>query len=332
MSIPELEHDRVHEPRDDPRWRESYYFSFFDWDSGIGGFTSIGKRPAKGHAGSINCIWGPGIPTLVASEYGGIEGHADDHVVAGLRYGGNEPFGPWKLSFEGLLNDGGSGVECDYGALGPTARSAARKAFVRYVLTFTPTYEPYLYEQREEWRDLFDGHIDEVGTVEGELEVDDQLIRIRGRGAKDHSWGVRDWFKPAAWRWMDVLSLEGPELALWRARFNGEWVEDGAVYVPRDVAGLTSYAERIAHAERERKPLPTAIEFEAEAGGERLAARGEVIRVVPIFFGRDVDGDRETSWNDRALVRFETETGAVAWANVEFESLLRERVEARTRG
>lgn len=332
MPIPQLEHDRIHQPRDDPRWRESYYFSFFDWEAGIGGFSSIGKRPAKGHAGSINCLWGPGVRTLVASEYGGVEGHTDDHIVAGLRYSSAESFGSWNLDFDGQLNDGGSGVECDHRALGSTGRSPAPKASVRYRLTFTPAYEPYLYEEREEWRNLFDGHVDEIGLVEGELEIDGERRTIRGRAAKDHSWGVRDWFKPAAWRWMDVLAPDGAEVALWRARFDGDWVEDGALYCAGGVEKITSYRERIDHGDRERKPLPTAIEFEAEAGGQRLAARGEVVRVVPIFFGRDVDGRRETSWNDRALVRCETGAGAPAWANVEFESLLDEPAGEREGG
>lgn len=324
MPVPEAQEDLIHQPRNDPRWRESYYFSFFDWNLGIGGFSSIGKRPAKGHAGSINVLWGPSIPTLVASEYDSFSEHSDDHAVAGLTYRATKPYGPWELSFAGELNDGGTGVECSHEALGPTGRSPAAKETARFNLTFTPLYSPYLYVEREEWRDLFDGHIDEIGLVEGELEIGGQTHRIQGRGAKDHSWGVRDWFKPAAWRWIDVLAEDGPELALWRARFDGDWIEDGALYGSDGVDGLSAYEETVETAERPRKPLPAHIRLRATAGSQQLGVEGEVVKVVPIFFGRDLDGGRQVSWNDRALVRCRTDAGAAAWANVEFETLLAE--------
>ena len=324
MPVPEQQDDLIHQPRDDPRWRESYYFSFFDWNLGIGGFSSIGKRPAKGHAGSINVIWGPSAPTLVASEFDSFTEHSDDHSVAGLGYRATRPYGPWELSFAGELNDGGTGIECGHEALGPTGRSPASKVPVRYDLTFTPLYSPYLYVERDEWRDLFDGHIDEIGLVEGELEIGGETHRIKGRGAKDHSWGVRDWFKPDAWRWIDVLAEDGPELALWRAQFDGDWVEDGAVYGPDGVDGLSEYEESVETSGRPRKPLPTRIRLRAAGGSQHVAVAGEVARVVPIFFGRDLDGGRQVSWNDRALVRCDTEAGRVAWANVEFENLLAE--------
>lgn len=325
MPTPSVDHDRVHQPRDDPRWRESYYFSWFDWELGIGGFSSIGKRPSKGHSGSINALWGPAISTLVASEFDKVDDHRDEHLVAGMRYAATEPFGPWQLSFQGQLNDGGDDVECRHEALGPTGRSPAPKRSVSYELTFTPDYAPYLYEEREEFRDLFDGHIDEVGTTKGWIEIDGQRREFDGRGAKDHSWGVRDWFKPQAWRWMDVLVEDGPELALWGADFGGTWVQDGAIYSRDSVDGLSSYRERIQTTERPRKPLPAAIELEAVAGDQELKLRGDIVRAVPIFFGRDLDGGRETSWNDRTLVRGQTGDGASAWANVEFETLLDER-------
>jgi hypothetical protein len=324
MPTPRPNDDRVHEPGGDPRWRESYYFSFFGPEAGIGGFSSIGKRPSRGHAGFINVIWGPDMQTLVASEFDTIEGHDDNHSVAGLRYSAEQPFGPWRLDFQGSLNDGGAALECEHRALGPTGRSEAPKVDVGFELSFTPASSPYLYEERDEWRDLFDGHIDEVGVVEGEVRIGGQRHAISGRGGKDHSWGVRDWFKPQAWRWIDAVSAEGPELELWRASFDGEWVGDGAVFGDGGSEAITSYEEEVTTAERPRKPIP--VSFEADVGSEAQGVRlsGDVVRVVPIIFGREIDGSRLTSWNDRALLRCRTGSGAEAWANVEFESLLRE--------
>jgi len=322
MPEPNRKDDLVHTPGDDPRWRESYYFSFFDPETGIGGFSSIGKRPARGHAGFVNVIWGPDMPTLVASELDSFDQHDDDHSVAGLTYSGEEPFGAWRLAFDGKLNDGGSEIECDEGALGPTARSGAPKVAVSFDLTFSPAETPYLYSERDEWRDLFDGHIDEVGRVEGEVRIGDRTEKVSGRGGKDHSWGVRDWFKPAEWRWVDLVGSGGPELELWRARIDGEWIGDGALFSGGEAEAITSYSEEVTTSERPRKPRPTGIELEVRAGSGELSMRGDVVRIVPIVFSRDLDGTRLTSWNDRSLLRCETESGAEAWANVEFEALL----------
>lgn len=317
-----LRHDRVHEPADDSRWRESYYFSFFDQRTGIGGFSSIGKRPARGHSGSINVIWGPQIPTLIASELDSFGEHDDTYEVAGLSYESDRPFGSWRLRFEGVLNDGGDGLECDHAALGPTASSQAPKVEVAYDLTFTPSYPPYLYEHRAEWQNLFTGHVDEVGAVAGELRIGGVRHELDGRGGKDHSWGVRDWFKAQAWRWVDLVG-EGldAELALWRATFDGEsWVEDGAIFTDGSALPLARYEEQVTTAPRVRKPRPAEVSIAVEAaGGRRLELSGRAVRVVPIFFGRE----GLLSWNDRALVEC-TVGGLPAWANVEFESLVRE--------
>jgi hypothetical protein len=325
INAPSAIDDRSHKPGSHPRWRESYYFSFFDHSLRLGGFSSIGKRPGKGYAGSVNCLWGPAMSTAVAFEYGAIETHDDEYDVGGLRYRSNESFGTWELTYDGVLNDGGDQIECDHLALGPTAASRAPKVPVRFRLTFAPDYPPYSFPTNEQWSNLFDGHVVELGKVEGELELGGKSHIIRGRGAKDHSWGVRDWFKPTAWRWIDFVSQDGPEFALWRAQFNGQWISEGAMYCDGRVERITSYRESLSLAERLVKPRSAGIELQATAaGGKELAARGGVLRVVPMLFFRDAGGWRETAWNDCSLIQATDRAGSIAWANVQFESLLRE--------
>lgn len=314
--------DGVHEPVDDPRWRESYYFSFYDPRLGIGGFSSIGKRPARSHSGSINVIWGPGIPTLVGAELGSFTGHDDKYDVAGLSYAAESPFGPWRLRFDGRLNDGGAGLECAPSAVTSASAAGTEKVPVSYELAFTPSAPHYTYRRRHEWTDLFTGHIDEVGTVEGSLVIDGRPLAVSGLGAKDHSWGVRDWQRPSAWRWVDLLSDGGPQLTVWRARFDGTgWVEDGATYDEGSAHGLVSYAEEVGEtASGSRgKPMPSKVDITAGDGtGRRLRATGRVVRVVPISFSnRRTPG--VSSWIDRALVDLTLDGGQRAWANIEFE-------------
>lgn len=326
MPTPAPHHDRVHEPRDHPRWRESYYFSFFDDRLGFGGFSSIGKRPARGHSGSINAIWGPDRPTLFAAEYDTFDRHEDVTEVTGLSYASEQPFGPWRLAFDGMLNDGGDAVELDHAAFAPAAKSDLPSVPVRYDLEFAPDAPPYLYEERAEWHDLFDGHVDEVGRVTGTVVVDGTEHEVDCRGAKDHSWGVREWFGVEQWRWMDLVaaSSELPELTMWRASFDGDaWIGDGAAYVGGRTEAVEDYDELVTWVERPRKPMPATIEASFRAGDRRTAFSGEVLRVVPMLFGRDHDGGRETAWVDKSLVRCRVD-GVPAWGNIEFEGLVRE--------
>lgn len=324
MPTPAPHDDRVHEPRDHPRWRESYYFSFFDPRLGLGGFSSIGKRPARGHGGSLNVIWGPERPTLLASEFATFERHDDVIEAQGLRYASSTPFGPWQVTFDGRLSNGGDGVECDRAAMGPVEQSSAPSVDVEFDLEFTPTAPPYLYHERPEWHNLFDGHVDEVGRVTGTVTIDGTAHEVDCHGAKDHSWGVRDWYGVEGWRWMDVVGADA-ELTLWRATFDGtSWLDDGAVYAGGQAAELESYSERVETEERPRKPRPRAIEVDLTAGGRRTEFTGEVVRVVPTLFGgREMDGQRATAWVDQTLVRCQLD-GKEAWGKIEFEALVRE--------
>lgn len=328
--------DLVHPPGEDRRWRESYYFSFFDPVRRIGGFSSVGKRAATGHSGSINVIWGPERQSLVASEFDTFEALDDNHDVAGLRYRAREPFGVWEVSFDGKLNAGGSGVECDRAALGPAGQGGAGAGDagagagpgtvpVHYELTFTPSHPPYLYRARPEWSELFTGHVDEVCTVRGTLTVGEETIEINGRGGKDHSWGVRNWFAPVAWRWFDLVAAAGPdpagprapELTMWRGAFSpGEWISDGAVFSGGAAIPLERYAETVTTLDvpGRPKPLPSTVRAELTAGGHDYGFTGQVRRVLPVLFTKN---DR-VSWNDRALVECTFNDGTLAWANVEF--------------
>jgi hypothetical protein len=322
-----LDEDRIHAPGADRRWRESYYFSFFDPVHRIGGFSSIGKRAASGRTGSINVIWGPELPTLVASEFDTFTDFGASPQAAGLAYEQERPFGPWQIRFDGRLNDGGDGVECRGEALG-SASGNAMAVSVRYQLTFTPSHPPYIYRERAEWSELFTGHVDEVGRVRGTLAVGDRSYEIDGAGGKDHSWGVRNWFAPAAWRWVDLVSETGPQLTLWRASFEpGQWLGDGAVYAGGGLLPLQSYTESVsvvgAAGKPRAKPRPGVLRADITAGGAGYGFTGRVRRVLPVRFSRADGGQQLVSWNDRALVECAFDDGATAWANVEFAELVR---------
>ncbi len=179
--------DLVHSPGTDRRWRESYYFSFYDPESGLGGFTSIGKRARTGHSGHILCLWGEDRPTLVAIDTDTFDDHDDNHQIAGLTYRCDEPFARWHIGFEGSLNDGGSETMCALEAVSPPGSTGLVQRSVSMDLTFVNEAPAYYYAEAardDRWRELFDGHIDMVGRVTGSVTIDGETIQRRRKGRK----------------------------------------------------------------------------------------------------------------------------------------------------
>lgn len=315
-------HDLVHEP--DPereRWRESYYFQFVDFNHGIGGYHGPGYRPGKGYAGVLHVLWGLDLGTLVATEKGSYETHDRVHPVGGFEWEILEPLKRWRIRFAGQLNDGGRDPAVPVEAVVAAAAGTGEKVDVSFDLVFERDKPAYLYDENPEWDGLFDGHIDEVGTVKGTLSVGDRTLEIDGRGSKDHSWGARDWSKPKGWRWVDMLFADGPELTIWRATFDGAtWLEDGAIYVDGAAEKVTSFAESVRFADRPRADRPASWEFDIASEHHRIRGRGEMLCVVPLLFPfRMREGTRGMMWNDRTVFRVELDDGRKGYGSAEFQ-------------
>jgi hypothetical protein len=316
------QHDLVHTP--DPgreRWRESYYFQFVDFTQKIGGYHGPGYRPVKGYTGVLHLLWGFGQPTLVATEKGTYTTHDAVHPVGGFEWEIIEPLKTWRIRFDGRLNDAGLDPALPVESVVGLADAPGATVDVAYDLIFDRDKPAYLYDENPEWDGLFDGHIDEVGTVKGTLRIGDRTVEVDGRGSKDHSWGVRDWGKPRGWRWVDMLFEEGPELTLWRATFDGRrWLDDGAIYIDGAAEKITSFAESVTFTDRPRADRPESWEFEVTSANQRLRGRGEMICVAPLLFPfRAADGQRGMLWNDRTVFSCELEDGRRGYGSAEFQ-------------
>jgi hypothetical protein len=315
-------HDLVHTP--DPgreRWRESYYFQFFDFNHGIGGYHGPGYRPMKGYSGVLNVLWGLDMPTLVATEKGRYTTHDAVHPVGGLEWEIVEPLRKWNIRFDGVMNDGGRDPAIPVEAVVSAAEGDNQRVPASFDLTFERDQPAYLYREDPRWDGLFDGHIDEVGRVRGTLRIGEQTYEIDGRGSKDHSWGVRDWGKPQGWRWADMLFEEGPELTIWRATFDGtDWLDDGAIYVDGKAEPITSFSEAVTFASRPRADRPAIWEFDIGSRNHRISGQAEILRVAPLLFPfRTRDGNRGIMWNDRTVFRCQTDDGRTGYGSAEFQ-------------
>jgi hypothetical protein len=92
------------------------------------------------------------------------------HPVGGFTWDILEPLKKWRIRFDGQLNVGGHDPPSP-SRRGRRADGTGEKVDVSYDLIFERDKPAYIYDENPEWDGLFDGHIDEVGTVKGTLRV-----------------------------------------------------------------------------------------------------------------------------------------------------------------
>lgn len=87
---------------------------------------------------------------------------------------------------------------------------------------FTAAHPAYAYgfhpEGCPDWAAT--NRTEQAGTVTGVMRIDDRRIAFNTTGARDHSWGTRDWLAPQHWKWLHAQA--GPETCVhfwqWTAR------------------------------------------------------------------------------------------------------------------
>jgi len=53
-----------------------------------------------------------------------------------------------------------------------------------------------------------DGRLEQAGRLSGVLRIGDAECQVMGTGARDRSWGVRDWLSPTFWYWITLQWTE----------------------------------------------------------------------------------------------------------------------------
>ena len=170
-------------------WGESWYFDFAALDGSVGGYVRIGHYPNLGAVWYWATLVGPDRPTVIFV----------DHEVRPTK-------GPLDLSTTDLVAR--HHIEAPYrrAAVSLEAQARALDDPVDAYRGRTGVSAPLAFEL--EW--LTDGDVHFWGpgldryeipcSVRGRIEVGDETIDFAGRGQRDHSWGVRDWWANG-WCW-----------------------------------------------------------------------------------------------------------------------------------
>lgn len=272
----ELQDEWPHQPTQALLWRESYYFNFHDTEGKMGGLTAISVWPNRNLIEGITALMLGPRRTLLYVGHAPTTGDHSLFSFQGIRYNMSAPGQRWQLHTEGLFVplDPQQGEGAVVGEPLPVQVDLTWQAI-------TPLYDyapqmltPILGASR---------HYEQAGQVQGTVRIDGADTPLVGYGARDHSWGVRDWVRPKGW-WVTMVQF-GPQLTL--NAFLGAADEgpvfDGFVYHE----GHVHPVEQITVDEQSPTFPPRGARVEVVAAdGLHLTLEATVLASLPVFFER----------------------------------------------
>jgi hypothetical protein len=186
-------------PGADRLWGESWYFDFASVDATVGGFVRIGDYPNLGR----RWCW---AYVAVGSR---VVGCALDRPLTDQ----HEP--AWQTTDEALrlsIEPGRGGWQL----------TAAADGFA-LDLMWRERARPYAYTGGS--------RLEQPGWVRGELTVDGTRHELDGPGQRDHSWGIRDWWR-FGWTWCAGALSDGTRFQATLLDARGRIPPDGYLMTP----------------------------------------------------------------------------------------------------
>lgn len=175
-----------HPVGEDRAWSESYYFNFYDADSGVGMFTRMGLRANEGWCDGLHAVYLPGGRVAFTYSRETLTAMKDDLQVGGLRLERMEPFKRWAVIYNGPAQD----------VANPDIMITRRRerpegwfhpAELDMRVEFEAIAGPHYSGQGAR------GHFEQTGKVTGTVRVDGSTWSVSGWGVRDKSWGPRTW-------------------------------------------------------------------------------------------------------------------------------------------
>jgi len=270
-----------HRPGLEPLWRESHYFFFHDERAGLSGFSTMGFRPNEGLADAGFLLFRRQARWQLAHLYPRrnvpFRGNWQSWTLGGLSYTMLDPLHRWTLRLE----DGRCQAE----------------------LAFTGFHPPFDYADNVAVLPPFVAgrHYEQGCTVSGTVRLRDQRFDVQGVGLRDHSWGVRDWARPAGWKWITgVFPGDGGSppwtFNVWQVRAGQQVTVNGFIFDGEQTSGLVGAHVGTEYARDGRTQVAVALRLE-DVAGRSHCARALALAVFPM-------ADRRTLLNE-ALAEFE---------------------------
>lgn len=201
-------------------WNESFYFNVYDREKDICAFMRIGLKPNRWEKNVFCYLMMPDGTTIGMKETTSYDGPA--LAATGLRYQKILPNKEWLLDYSGTMRR--------------TAGGTVEKKTIAFSLTFQGINEVYDYAMSKlATREGFSmiaaaEHMEQFGTLKGEITLDGRRIPISGLGERDHAWGVGDWIAPTIWIWLSCQFSEDFAFNLTKLIVDQRVVDAGFIY------------------------------------------------------------------------------------------------------
>jgi hypothetical protein len=212
-SFPELDavHDGRHRLRDLPLERESmpYIISLPEHGLATAIYTWVNKDNL---AGGMFTVCGAGTGESPPVE-----------VVDGIDLGSDADFDDWNIGL----------VHVEHALDLRTARIRGNGERVQLDATFEATHPAYAYSTNAKGCPPFAAtdRLEQSGRMRGTITVDGRAYEFDTTGARDHSWGTRDWNYAQHWKWVHAQT-DDTALHFWEIYAAGR--TDLFGYVVRD--------------------------------------------------------------------------------------------------
>jgi hypothetical protein len=189
----------VHQPGTDRLWGESWYFDYASVDGSVGGFVRVGDYPNLGR----RWFWAYVIDGSRAV------GCALDHPLTGSRDA------PWQTTDPSLRLLVEPASDCWH--------ITAEGDGFGMDLTWREQAPGYVYARGS--------RLEQPGWAVGDVSVDGKPFPLDGPGQRDHSWGVRDWWR-LGWTWCAGWLSDGTRFHATVLDTRGRIAPDGYLMAP----------------------------------------------------------------------------------------------------
>lgn len=270
-----------------PLWRESYYFDFYDPETTLSGFTSLGYRVNKGYMGSVTgLVWNDSV--FLRKDYGRPTKHKKI-VVEGLKYIPETPLEKWRIRQLDPMNK----FELEPNAMQrnpdefPTEKDPLYDIDVD--LTFVGTHEPVDYyttasqQEMEIVSPVYSRHYEQACEVTGQVTIGNETIEVNGPGQRDHSWGIRDWRGPDSWVWLGASFDANTAVSFIQITNQDKAVLDGYLHMDGQTTHVKDISLDTDYRDNSDKQDSLTCDI-VDSQGREYRIYGEAETIIPIDF------------------------------------------------
>jgi hypothetical protein len=193
----------LHQCGDQINWNESRYVDFWDPVRSIGGWFRIGVRPNANYAEVSSCVFLPDGRVAFAFQRATIDGNT--MAVGGQTWQVDDPWHSSTFTFVGEL----SMLDDPWTLTNPKKALAAAPRLAADIRLHLQTegLGATMGQDQDQHHLIFlpgqaDFHYQHLAHVTGRVTIGEDTFEIDGRGAKDHSWGPRNWHAKIYLRWL----------------------------------------------------------------------------------------------------------------------------------